>query len=150
MAQPDNIDAVQDRCFRNHMPLRRSIGPLTADCVDPAFEAVHDGGRKAHPRNADPNGANAHRLQVARRDPAARHAGELVERAILGEVARERAVNDRDGLFGRHRDERNPVEVTAGTGGRGLAVILSFPVRAEPATLARASATRAAHAAPCR
>ncbi|KWC82172.1 hypothetical protein WL57_23845 [Burkholderia cepacia] len=84
---------MQDRCFRNRIPLRRSIGPLTADCIDPAFEAVHDGGRKVHPRNADPNGANAHRLQVARRDPAARHAGELVERAILGEVARERAVN---------------------------------------------------------
>ncbi len=127
MAQSDNIDAVQDRCFRNHMPLRRSIGPLTADCINPAFEAVHDGGRKVHPRNADPNGANAHRLQ------AARHVGERVEHAIRGQVAHERAVNDRDGLFGRHRDKRHLVEVTAGTGGDGLVVILSFPVRAEPA-----------------
>lgn len=133
MAQPDNIDAVQDRCFRNRIPPRRSIGPLTADCIDPASEAVHDGGRKDHPRNADPDGANAHRLQVARRDPAARHAGELVEHAIRGQVARERAVNDRDGLFGRHRDKRHPVEVTAGTGGHGLAAILSFPVWVEPA-----------------
>lgn len=122
MAQPGDIDAVQDRCFRNRIPLRRCISPLTADCIDPAFEAVHDGGRKVHPRDADPDGANVHRLQVAR------HVGERVEHAIRGQVARERAVNDRDGLFGRHRDKRHLVEVTAGTGGHGLAVILSFPV----------------------
>lgn len=76
-----------------------------ADRFDPTFEAVHDGGRKVHPRDADSDGADAHGLQIARRDRAARHIRELIGRATGSQVAREGAVNDRDGLFDRHRDE---------------------------------------------
>ncbi|MBN3835625.1 GNAT family N-acetyltransferase [Burkholderia sp. Ac-20344] len=53
-----------------------------SDPVGPAFEAIHDGRREVPPRDASPDGANAHGFQVARRDRATRHVRERVERAI--------------------------------------------------------------------
>ncbi|WP_174418918.1 hypothetical protein [Burkholderia diffusa] len=78
---------------------------MMADRFDPTFEAIYDGGRKIHPRDADPDGVDAHGLRIARRERAARHIRESMERATGSQVAREGAGNDRGGLFGRHRDD---------------------------------------------
>nr|WP_162631642.1 hypothetical protein [Burkholderia sp. JP2-270] len=78
---------------------------MMADRFDPTFEAIHDGGRKIHPRDAAPDGADAHGLQIARRVRAARHIRESMERATGSQVAREGAGNDRGSRFDRHRDD---------------------------------------------
>ncbi|UVE65504.1 hypothetical protein L2Y90_17040 [Burkholderia pyrrocinia] len=76
-----------------------------ADRFDPTFEAIRDGGWKVHPRDAGSDGADAHGLQIARRERAARHIRESMERTTGSLVVREGAVNGRGGLFGRHRDD---------------------------------------------